>query len=218
MVGTSIAFPAFFFRRKKRIFASGSSRYSDHMLATQSNAYWTAVLERDASWDGKFFYGVKSTGIYCRPSCPSRRPGDIANVDFFPSMTDAESAGFRACLRCQPDKKAHSVILDICRYLEQNLDHTPGLGELSEKFQLSPYHLQRTFKAVTGISPRKYVEACRLKAFREQLQSGGAITTAIYDAGYGSSSRLYEKTNEHLGMTPGLYRRGGAGMVIRFAS
>src|SRR5258708_19462962 len=106
------------------------------MLATQSNAYWTAVLERDASWDGKFFYGVKSTGIYCRPSCPSRRPGDIANVAFFPSMTHAESAGFRACLRCQPDKKPHSVIPTPSPYLHQNLHPPPPLPHLSHNSHL----------------------------------------------------------------------------------
>src|SRR6476659_3923797 len=132
-------------------------------MTSQAQTLWSAVLERDNSWDGKFFYGVKSTGIYCRPSCPSRRPASLQNVEFYRSVDEATAAGFRACLRCQPNEEAHATILQICRFLEANSDRNPSLGELSERFGLSPAHLQRTFKAVTGISPRKYVDACRLQ-------------------------------------------------------
>lgn len=184
-------------------------------MISQAQTFWSAVLQRDNSWDGKFFYAVKSTGVYCRPSCPSRRPAALQNVEFFRSADEAAASGFRACLRCQPNQQAHAVIQEICRFLEQNSGRNPPLAELSERFGLSPAHLQRTFKSVTGISPRKYLDACRLQSFREQLQHCEDVTRAIYDAGFGSSSRVYERTAE-FGMTPGMYRRGGAGMRIRY--
>jgi AraC family transcriptional regulator of adaptative response/methylated-DNA-[protein]-cysteine methyltransferase len=153
--------------------------------------------------------------VYCRPSCPSRRPASVDNVQFYKSPDEASAAGFRACLRCQPQRESLQAVKQICRYLEANSDRNVPLAELSSQFRLSPAHLQKTFKAVTGISPRKYVDACRLERFRDQLQRCGDVTRAIYDAGFGSSSRVYERTGE-FGMTPGIYRRGGAGMHIRY--
>lgn len=182
--------------------------------------YWQAVLERDRSSDGEFVYAVRSTGIYCRPSCPSRRPGR-AQVLFFGLPEAAEEAGFRPCLRCRPrstDLPEHLVepVRKASRYIEANLDRPVTLADLSAEVNLSPYHLQRTFKRVMGVTPRQYAEARRLDRFKTQLKEGDSVTEALYDAGYSSSSRLYERAPAQLGMTPSAYRRGGAGMTIGY--
>jgi AraC family transcriptional regulator of adaptative response/methylated-DNA-[protein]-cysteine methyltransferase len=170
--------------------------------------------------DGVFFFAVITTGVYCRPSCPSRRPRR-ENVIFFQRRDAAERAGFRACLRCQPEREntrdAQSELVEkICRYLQRHLDEGVTLDGLSRQLNLSPFHLQRTFKGATGITPRGYADFCRLESFKGGLRQGRPVTTALYDAGYGSSSRLYERAAAQLGMTPTAYRSGAAGLVIRY--
>ena len=180
---------------------------------------WNAVIARDAAHDGKFVFAVSSTGVYCRPSCAARRPRR-ENVEFFALPEQAERAGYRACLRCKPkalsgNDQADSVKA-ICRFIEQHLDEPITLGRLGKEFHQSPFHLQRRFKAVLGITPREYADSCRLRQLKRNLQAGDSVTRAMYDAGYGSSSRLYEKTASQLGMTPDKYRRGAIAAAIRY--
>ncbi len=181
---------------------------------------WNAVLTRNARFDGAFVTAVRSTGIYCRPSCPARRPLRN-NVAFFRFPEEASAAGFRPCRRCHPDL-AHQpepqaqLIEQICRYIETHLDAPLQLADLSQQFHMSPYHLQRTFKRFKSVTPRQYVESCRLGQFKARLHEGETVTGAIYDAGYQSSSSVYERTPVLLGMTPTAYRKGGRGMKIGY--
>jgi AraC family transcriptional regulator, regulatory protein of adaptative response / methylated-DNA-[protein]-cysteine methyltransferase len=182
--------------------------------------FWEAMETRDARMDGVFFYAVISTGVYCRPTCSSRRPRR-ENVIFFQRQEAARRAGFRACLRCKPDQEttrdAKSELVEkICRYLEGHLDEAVTLAGLSRELRLSPFHLQRTFKGATGITPRAYADFCRMESFKGGLREGRPVTTALYDAGYGSSSRLYERAASQLGMAPTAYQRGGKGIAIRY--
>jgi AraC family transcriptional regulator, regulatory protein of adaptative response / methylated-DNA-[protein]-cysteine methyltransferase len=181
---------------------------------------WHAVAARDAAFDGTFVFAVSTTGVYCRPSCPARRPRR-QNVRFFSRPDQAEKAGFRACLRCHPRSLSghpqSDLVKQICRYIEQHLDESITLNRLGKVFRQSPFHLQRRFKAALGITPREYAETCRLRLLKSNLQSGNNVTRAMYDAGYGSSSRLYEKTSSQLGMTPDKYRRGAIAAVIHYA-
>ena len=182
--------------------------------------FWEALETRDARMDGVFFFAVISTGVYCRPSCPSRRPRR-ENVIFFQRRDAAERAGFRPCLRCKPEQERRrdsqsELVENICRYLEGHLDEAVTLAGLGRQLALSPFHLQRAFKAATGITPRAYADFCRLESFKGGLRQGRPVTTALYDAGYGSSSRLYERAASQLGMTPTAYRRGGEGVTIRY--
>ncbi len=181
---------------------------------------WNAVLKRDAARDGQFVFAVTSTGVYCRPSCGARRPRR-ENVQFFPIPEAAERAGYRACLRCRPRALSGNaelkIVRSICRYIEQHLDESVTLDHLGREFQQSPFQLQRKFKAILGITPREYADSCRLKMLKRNLQAGDSVTRAMYDAGYGSSSRLYERTASQLGMTPDKYRRGAIAATIRFA-
>ena len=181
---------------------------------------WNAVLARDAARDGEFVFAVSSTGVYCRPSCAARRPRR-QNVRFFGRPEEAEHAGYRACLRCRP-KAFHgntesNSAKAICRFIEQHLDEPVTLDRLGKEFGQSPFHLQRRFKAVLGITPREYADSCRLRLLKRNLQAGDSVTRAMYDAGYGSSSRLYEKTASQLGMTPDKYRRGAIAATIRYS-
>jgi AraC family transcriptional regulator of adaptative response/methylated-DNA-[protein]-cysteine methyltransferase len=180
---------------------------------------WNAVTGRDPAYDGQFVFGVSSTGIYCRPSCPARRPRR-ENVTFFLSPEQAERAGYRACLRCKPKsasgRSQSDGVKQICRYIEQHLDEPITLERLGKEFKQSPFHLQRRFKAVLGITPREYADSCRLRLLKRNLQAGNNVTRAMYDAGYGSSSRLYERTASQLGMTPDKYRRGAIAAAIRY--
>jgi AraC family transcriptional regulator, regulatory protein of adaptative response / methylated-DNA-[protein]-cysteine methyltransferase len=180
---------------------------------------WDAVIARDSAYDGRFVFGVSSTGVYCRPSCAARRPRR-ENVTFFPGPEQAEKAGFRACLRCRPRSVSghpqSDLAKEICRYIEQHLDEPITLERLGRTFRQSPFHLQRSFKAALGITPREYADSCRLRLLKRNLQAGNNVTRAMYDAGYGSSSRLYEKTASQLGMTPDRYRRGSVAAVIRY--
>jgi AraC family transcriptional regulator of adaptative response/methylated-DNA-[protein]-cysteine methyltransferase len=180
--------------------------------------YWQAVLEREAAMDGRFVYAVRSTGIYCRPTCPSRRPRRD-QVQFFAQPSAAEQAGFRACRRCHPSgaETGTSELAQRARQLiEQSPEQAPTLSELGAQLGVSPFHLQRVFKRAIGISPRQYAEACRLSRLKDRLKQGDTVTTALYEAGYGSSSRLYEQAPARLGMTPATYQRGGAGATIGY--
>jgi len=184
-------------------------------------SFWEAMMGRDSRMDGFFFYAVVSTGVYCRPSCPSRRPRRV-NVVFFREREAAERAGFRPCLRCKPDTPvgAHphaELVSRVCRYIESNLDAPLTLGTLGRRLGVSPFHLQRTFKSLTGITPRAYVDACRLEVMKTGLRRGDSVTRAMVDAGYSSSSRLYERSASQLGMAPLHYRNGASGIVIRYA-
>ena len=182
---------------------------------------WRAVLDRDRRQDGAFVYAVRSTGVYCRPSCPSRRPRRD-RVSFFVLPEAAESAGYRACLRCKP-RLALSAdptlqrLRAVCRLIEEKLEQPLTLERLADAAGLSPHHLQRTFKAALGISPRDYAEALRLRELRRRLRRGEAVSDAGYAAGYGSSRGLYERAPAQLGMTPATYRKGGKGMSIAYA-
>jgi AraC family transcriptional regulator of adaptative response/methylated-DNA-[protein]-cysteine methyltransferase len=180
---------------------------------------WNAVLSRDATRDGEFVFAVSSTGVYCRPSCAARRPRR-ENVQFFRLPEQAERAGYRACLRCRPKSFSGNAqsggVKAICRFIEQHLDEPLTLQRLGKEFRQSPFHLQRRFKQVLGITPRAYADSCRLRLLKRNLQSGDSVTRAMYDAGYRSSSRLYEKTASQLGMTPDKYRRGAIAATIRY--
>jgi AraC family transcriptional regulator, regulatory protein of adaptative response / methylated-DNA-[protein]-cysteine methyltransferase len=184
-----------------------------------NNDQWQAVLARDVNSDGKFVFAVSSTGIYCRPSCPSRRPRR-ENVSFFRTPDAAEKSGYRACLRCRPKaigpNRQIEMVKAVCRYIEQHLDEPITLARLGSEFRQSPFHLQRSFKAALGISPREYADSCRLNQLKANLQAGHSVTRAMYDAGYSSSSRLYERTASQLGMTPDKYRRGAIAAPIRY--
>jgi AraC family transcriptional regulator of adaptative response/methylated-DNA-[protein]-cysteine methyltransferase len=180
---------------------------------------WQAVVDRDSALDGAFVFGVSSTGIFCRPSCPAKRPLR-ENVSFFDHALQAEQAGYRACLRCRPkavDGNPQSALVRaMCRYIEQHLEDRLTLSLLAREFRRSSFHLQRTFKSVLGVSPKAYIDACRLRQVKQNLQAGHSVTTALYAAGYGSSSRLYERTATQLGMTPEKYRRGAVAAVVRY--
>jgi AraC family transcriptional regulator of adaptative response/methylated-DNA-[protein]-cysteine methyltransferase len=196
-----------------------SSESEAPMASVHETKWWNAVLARDGSQDGDFFFGVSSTGIYCRPSCPAKRPRR-ENVTFFRRSEDAEKAGYRACLRCRPKSASHNPQTDavkrICRYIEQHLDEPVTLERLGTAFSLSPFHLQRTFKKALGITPRAYADSRRMQLLKRNLQAGQSVTHALYDAGYSSSSRLYERTASQLGMTPDKYRRGAVAAAIRY--
>ena len=179
---------------------------------------WQAVEERDAAFDGAFITAVRSTGIYCRPSCPARRPRRD-RVVFFETPDLAEAAGFRACLRCDPRGERPDragIVKEICEYLDGETEGQVTLAVLGSRFGVSRYHLQRTFKRVMGVSPRQYAAARRVERLKDGLRNGSDVTGALYDAGYGSSSRLYESAPTVLGMTPGAYGRGGRGMRIGY--
>ena len=179
---------------------------------------WNAVLARDASRDGSFVFAVRSTGIYCRPSCPARRPRR-EQVSFFQIPEAAEEAGFRACRRCHPRRARTGdsqikLARQICHAIDEHDEEPTTLKTLAAETGVSAHHLQRTFKEVMGITPRQYAESRRLKQFKSKVKNGSSVTGAMYDAGYGSSRGLYEKSSAHLGMTPATYGRGGRGMRI----
>lgn len=189
------------------------------MANLADDSRWQAVLARDGASDGKFVFAVSSTGVYCRPSCPSRRPRR-ENVTFFRHVHEAERAGFRECLRCRPRSLAENPrqesVKRICRYIEQHLDEPVTLALLGAEFKQSPFHLQRTFKAVLGITPKEYANSCRMRGFRQKLKAGQSVTRAMHEAGYSSTSRLYSRTASELGMEPSKYRRGAIAAPIRY--
>lgn len=178
---------------------------------------WQQVMARDARQDGRFVFAVRTTGIYCRPSCPSRRPRR-ESVVFFAGPDDAERAGYRACLRCKPTEiSSQAQCVARARQFLDNAEDLVTLAQLGRRVGLSPFHLQRLFKRATGLSPREYQSARRMQQVKSGLRHGNDVTTALYDAGFGSPSRLYENAPQQFGMTPGEYRRGGAGANISFA-
>jgi len=187
---------------------------------TQTDPRWAAVQARDASADGRFFYSVKTTGVYCRPSCGAR-PARPENVAFHESAAAAERAGFRPCKRCKPDQlslpEQHAaMITEACRVIER-AETPPTLEQLAKPTGLSAFHFHRVFKAVTGLTPKQYAAAHRASRLRSGLDRGRSVTDAIFDAGYNASSRFYETSNRMLGMTPSSYRAGGTDQDIRFA-
>ncbi len=181
---------------------------------------WQAVKRRDPAFDGKFFFAVRTTGVFCRPSCASR-PAKRENVSFFSTATEAEKAGYRACKRCRPDKldapdPQIEAVKRACAEIEQ-AEEAPKLAELAAGAGLSPYHFHRVFKAITGVTPKAYAAETRARRASDKLRTAETVTEAIYDAGFNSSSRFYESTAARLGMTPSAVKRGGEGARIRFA-
>ena len=191
------------------------------MPSVKADHAWEAVLSRDRRCDGRFVYAVSSTSVYCRPSCPSRRP-TRNHVMFFDSPQLAESAGFRACLRCRPQSSAGSEAEERVerarRYLDEHADEPITLRRLAAHVGLSPFHLQRTFTNLVGLSPKAYQDAKRMERFTASLKRGETVTNAIYEAGFGSSSRLYARVHADLGMTPSAFRSGGIGVTLRYTT
>ena len=181
---------------------------------------WQAVATNDTQFDGVFVYAVQTTGIYCRPSCKSRLPKET-NVEYFSRPEDAEKSGYRSCKRCTPDSSndIHAdLVQDICRHIEKHAKQgNITLEQLAEQFFVSPYHLQRTFKKIMGITPREYAEAIRLQEFKHNLRTDSTITDAVYAAGYTSNSQLYSQIDDSLGMSPSEYKRG-VKMMIHYAT
>jgi AraC family transcriptional regulator of adaptative response/methylated-DNA-[protein]-cysteine methyltransferase len=186
--------------------------------AVKNDLRWAAVVARDAR--AAFFYSVKSTGVYCRPWCSARRPNP-ENVGFHATRADAERAGFRPCKHCKPDQpplaeRQAAQVAALCRFIESS-EQAPTLEELARRARLSVFHVQRFFKQVTGVTPRAYAAAHRRRRVRAELVKSGTVTQAIYGAGFNSTGRFYETSNQVLGMTPTHYRAGGATTSIRFA-
>jgi AraC family transcriptional regulator, regulatory protein of adaptative response / methylated-DNA-[protein]-cysteine methyltransferase len=189
--------------------------------AAADDSRWDAVLARDARADGAFVYAVRTTGVYCRPSCPSRRPRRDS-VMFFAGPDTAEIAGFRECRRCHPrlgtpPAPGLDAVRRAAAFIHSHADDPLTLAQIAKHAGTSPFHLQRTFTKLAGISPRAYHEAVRAGRFREGLRQGTDVSGAVYDAGYGSISRVYERRPTGHGMTPAAYRRGGKGMNVTYA-
>jgi AraC family transcriptional regulator, regulatory protein of adaptative response / methylated-DNA-[protein]-cysteine methyltransferase len=188
-------------------------------LSIDEETLWKAAESRDASMIGLFVTAVTSTGIYCRPGCPARMP-KRENVRFFADCDEAEAAGFRACKRCKPreafEDNSANLVQQACEMLDSESDYSPGIGAISRRLRVSSARLQRMFRRTLGITPGEYAEARRLERLKSGLRNGRSVTESLYDAGYGSSSRLYESASDRLGMTPGTYRKGGRGMKVRY--
>lgn len=196
------------------------TRTERRAAATLKDPRWATVLTRDPAADGRFFYSVRTTGVYCRPSCGARAPRP-ENVEFHLSAADAERAGFRPCRRCRPDQpsvgaRQAALVAELCRFIETS-ERPPSLAELAKRAGLSPWHLHRVFKAVAGVTPAAYAAAHRARRLRAELDRAATVTEAIYGAGYGSAGRFYGKSDQLLGMTPTRYRAGGRNVRIRFA-
>ena len=178
---------------------------------------WRAVQARNAEFDGVFFFGVQTTGVFCRPSCSSRSP-KRENVSFFVTTTDAERAGFRACLRCKPKQEFHpdaAAELVTSAFDMLKNDEITTIDELAMRLDVSSGHLQKTFKATLGLSPKEVTDMMRIESFKKNVKRSD-VTTSLYDSGFGSSRSLYEKAGEKLGMTPAVYKKGGKGTKIRY--
>lgn len=192
-----------------------------NLTPTERDPRWQSVIGRDATADGTFVYAVRTTGVYCRPSCPSRtaRP---ANVSFYGTPAEAEAAGYRACRRCNPNGQSlamanTAIVAEACRLIEAS-DELPKLDELAHRVGMSPFYFHRQFKAITGLTPKQWATAHRARKVRAELSDEEmSVTGAIYGAGFNSNSRFYERSNEVLGMTPTAYRSGGKDADIRFA-
>jgi AraC family transcriptional regulator of adaptative response/methylated-DNA-[protein]-cysteine methyltransferase len=199
---------------------NASERNAALAAATLADPRWISVRARDRAFDGTFFYSVRTTGVYCRPSCAARPPRP-ENVSFHATAEAAEEAGFRPCRRCQPDQPSLALrhaatVTAACRVIEQSQEPS-SLEQLADSAGMSPFHFHRVFKSVTGVTPKQYALAQRKRRVRDELAAGRTVTEAIYDAGYNASSRFYEKSQDMLGMTPSRYRAGGADSEILFA-
>lgn len=182
---------------------------------------WHIVQTKNSEFDGAFFFGVSSTGIYCKPSCAARRP-KREHTTFFASCAEAEGAGFRACLRCRPQMETtrgakSELVMQACQLIENSFDEELSLESLAARLKVSPSHLQRTFKQTLGVSPKEFADAGRLNNFKKQVRQSD-VTTAMYESGFGSSRALYEKATQNLGMTPATYRKGGRNLNISFVT
>jgi AraC family transcriptional regulator of adaptative response/methylated-DNA-[protein]-cysteine methyltransferase len=183
---------------------------------------WKALQERDGREDGKWVYGVVTTGVYCKPSCSSRRPRR-ENVRFYDTAEQAEKDGLRACKRCRPDRElSHDATAEAvrkaCQYMKAHPAEPISLGKLSEQAGISPAHFHRSFKRLVGVTPKEYADKLRMDELKRGLKKGGAVTDQVYASGFGSNSRVYERSNTQLGMTPAQYSKGGAGVTITYAS
>jgi len=191
-----------------------------NMWKDSQDELWQAVMAKDSRFDGAFVFAVSSTKIYCRPSCPSRRPSR-ERVSYFRLPEAAEQAGFRACRRCHPKRTTSTdpqieMVRRACRYIETQDETSVTLADLGEHIGISAFHLQRVFKRIMGITPRQYADACRIGKFKTRVRESGSVTGAMYDAGFSSSSRLYARAPAELGMTPATYGRGGRGAIINY--
>ena len=196
------------------------TRHNKKLTALDPDVMWEALVSHDRSYDGVFICAVSSTGIYCRPTCPAKRP-HRSKVTFYDSPAEARRAGYRACLRCHPDRPETDaqLVASACRVIDQRLEEfetLPAMTEVCDATGISPSRLQRLFKLETGLTPAQYARGRRLERFKALAKDGESLTDAIYDAGFGSSSRLYENAAGQLGMTPATYRKGGAGATIRY--
>ena len=207
--------------RAERQAANGRRTPGPRHALVEPDEAWAAVLRRDPGADGRFVYAVATTRVYCRPVCPARRPRR-EHVSFFPSPAEAEAAGYRPCRRCRPDRNGPSAAAACVgrakEYLDAHLDETVTLEQLGRVAYMSPFHLQRSFKRLLGVTPREYVRARRAERLKQRLRAGDTVSRATFEAGYGSGSRVYERAGEGLGMTPGTYGRGGAGETIRYTT
>lgn len=206
---------------KSMEFIEPGLNHPNGLFSMHETEYWKAVETRDSEYDGAFVFGVRSTGIYCRPSCPAKR-AHRNQVVFFTLPDAAEVAGFRSCRRCHPESASFrnpqlDAVQHICRWIESHLEDTLTLESISKEMGLSSFHLQRTFKRFMGITPRQYADAFRLRKFKTTLKAGQSVTNALYEAGYGSNSRLYERASSQLGMTPSVYKKGGKGIHIHYS-
>lgn len=188
---------------------------------TNPDRCWAAVVARDKAADGSFYYAVRRSGVFCRPSCPARL-ARRENVTFHVSVEAAEAAGFRACLRCRPralvgSDPAAAAMTSLAHYIEAHADESLPLADLAARAGFSPYHLLRSFKAIIGVTPKAFQTAARIKRLKSSLRGGDAVTGAIFEAGFGSTSRAYERIDGHFGMTPRAYRAGGRGETIACA-
>ena len=188
-----------------------------HDASMNPESCWQAVQRRDRTQDGRFYFGVTTTGVYCRPSCPARRPLR-EHVRFYATPADAERDGLRACLRCRPTEDDTAVMRDLCRFIDEHADQRITLEGLAAHVGISRFHLLRKFKAAVGVTPKQYVEVARMARLKDGLKHAGNVADAVYGAGFGSSSRVYERADTRLGMTPNEYRRGGRGVAITWAA
>jgi AraC family transcriptional regulator of adaptative response/methylated-DNA-[protein]-cysteine methyltransferase len=197
-----------------------ASRLAFSPLSVAEDPRWARVVARDKSADGQVWYSVSTTGVYCRPSCPSRT-ANPKNVTLHDTIESAQATGFRPCRRCSPDGPSldhenAALVAKACRIIEES-EEEPSLNDLAAAVDRSPSYFHRMFKASTGLTPKAYAAGHRTKKLREGLETGTSVTEAMYDAGFNSSGRFYEKASGMLGMTPTQYRQGGANETIRFA-